>query len=198
VNEQKKWSEDLSPCCRHCNVLKHYAIMQRFLEAAQPNYPPMMEPTFEKLLVRLARSKVRFILVGGIAVTLHGYVRLTEDVGVLIDNSTNNIWAFLDTMSDYGEGFARGLSLDDFDDEEGAIRIVETVEGSQIDVFTVVSGRKYMDLKDNAEVFDLRDYQILYASKQDLINLKNKSLREKDRLDVMALKRLQEDPRAFD
>ncbi len=163
-----------------------------------PNSPPMMEPTFEKLLARLARSKVRFILVGGIAVTLHGYVSLTEHVDVLIDNSPDNIRAFLDTMSDYGEGFARGLSMDDFDDEEGAIRIVETVEGSQIDVFTVMSGRKYRDLKENSEVFDLQDYQILYASKQDLINLKNKSLREKDRLDVMALKKLQEDPRAFD
>lgn len=43
----------------------------------------MMEPSFEKLLVLLAERGVRFILVGGVAVTLQGYVRLTEDVPLL-------------------------------------------------------------------------------------------------------------------
>ena len=33
----------------------------------------MMEPSFEKLLVKLAEAKVRFVVVGGIAVTLQGY-----------------------------------------------------------------------------------------------------------------------------
>lgn len=35
-----------------------------------------MEPTFEKLLVLLADGGVKHILVGGVAVTLQGYVRL--------------------------------------------------------------------------------------------------------------------------
>jgi hypothetical protein len=40
----------------------------------------MMEPTFAKLLALLAESKIRFIVVGGIAVSMQGYVRLTDDV----------------------------------------------------------------------------------------------------------------------
>lgn len=40
----------------------------------------MMEPSFEKLLVLLADAEVDFVLVGGLAVTLQGYVRFTEDV----------------------------------------------------------------------------------------------------------------------
>ena len=167
-------------------------------EAAQSNYHTMMEPTFEKLLVRLAKAEIRFVLVGGIAVTLHGYVRLTEDVDILIENTQENIRAFLDVMAGYGKGFSRGLSEEDFTDEEGAIRIVEVTEGSQIDVFTMMSGHSYDDFAENAEVFEPHGYKILYASKQDLISLKNKSLREKDRLDVMALKKLADDPRAFD
>ncbi len=39
-----------------------------------------MEPSFEKLLALLADAGVQFVLVGGVAVTLHGYTRLTEDV----------------------------------------------------------------------------------------------------------------------
>lgn len=38
-----------------------------------------MEPSFEKLLVRLADAGVQFVVVGGVAVTLNSYVRLTEE-----------------------------------------------------------------------------------------------------------------------
>jgi len=34
----------------------------------------MTEPSFEKLLVLLAEGKVEFIVVGGIAVSIQGYV----------------------------------------------------------------------------------------------------------------------------
>lgn len=51
----------------------------------------MMEPSFEKFLVKLLADEVRFIVVGGLAVTLNGYVRLTEDVDILIDLAPANV-----------------------------------------------------------------------------------------------------------
>lgn len=158
----------------------------------------MMEPTFEKLLVVLAEGEVEFVLVGGVAVSLHGYLRLTEDVDVLVEASPENVERLLTAMGNYGEGFARELSLRDFGDEEGAIRIVEESEGSQLDVFTRMAGIRFADLAVDAEKFPLAGHQILYASKRALIDLKSRSSREKDRFDVVALKKLQEDPRAFD
>jgi predicted nucleotidyltransferase len=158
----------------------------------------MMEATFEKLLGLLADGKVRFVLVGGVAVTLHGYVRLTEDVDVLIERTPGNVARLLDTLGDYGEGFARELSPADFSDEEGAIRIVEESEMSQIDVFTRISGLVYEDLAADAEVFEIGGRKTLFASKDALIRLKSSSVREKDQLDVAALKRLTENPNAFD
>lgn len=157
-----------------------------------------MEPSFEKLLVVLADAGVRFVLVGGLAVTLQGYVRFTEDVDVLIDSEVENVERFLETLARYGEGFARELSPEDFSDEEGAIRIVEEVEQCQIDVFTVMSGRKYADVMSDADVVSLAGREIRYASKRSLIGWKEKSVREKDRLDAMALQRLLADPTAFD
>ena len=58
-----------------------------------------MEPTFEKLLVILAEAGVEFVVVGGVAVTLHGYVRLTEDVDILIESSPTNLQRFLDSLA---------------------------------------------------------------------------------------------------
>ena len=66
------------------------------------------------------------------------------------------------------------------------------------DVFTRLSGLVFHDLAADAEVLELNGREILYASKAALIRLKNSSVREKDQLDVAALKRLTEDPTAFD
>lgn len=158
----------------------------------------MMEPSFEKLLVLLADAGVDFVLVGGLAVTLQGYVRFTEDVDILIDSNPANVTRLLKVLSEYGEGFARELSLEDFTEEEGAIRIVEEVEQCQIDVFTVMSGRIYLEVASDADIFPIQGRKIQYASKKSLIDWKSKSVREKDKLDAMALRELQENPKAFD
>lgn len=158
----------------------------------------MMETSFEKLLARLAESGVRFILVGGLAVALHGYVRLTEDVDIMLDSSDENLHRFLSCLAGFGEGFARELSASDFTDEEGAIRIVEESEHCQLDVFTRMTGLHYADLAHDAMPHTLGNHTFLYASKAALIRLKSASVREKDRLDVSALRRLEDDPHAFD
>jgi hypothetical protein len=72
-----------SPSCLHWFVWKPFAKTPAGSSAENGTHPQTMEPTFEKLLVILAEAAVDFVLVGGVAVTLHGYVRLTEDVGIL-------------------------------------------------------------------------------------------------------------------
>lgn len=158
----------------------------------------MMEPSFAKLLARLADHDVRFILVGGLAVTLQGYVRLTEDVDILLDESTENIASFLGCMSGFGEGYARELSIEDFDDSEGAIRIVEVSEQIQMNVFTRMSGLHFSDVITDAGHFELGTRTIRFASKAALIRWKENSVREKGRLDAMALRKLIANPHSFD
>lgn len=158
----------------------------------------MMEPSFEKLLVLLAEAGVDFIVVGGVAVSIQGYVRLTEDVDLLIDESPLNVNRLLGRLATYGEGFAGELSPADFTDEEGAIRIVEETEQCQIDIFTRMSGRRYADVIVDADWFEVGGHRIAVASKASLIGWKSKSVREKDQFDAMALSRLEENPRAFD
>ena len=62
----------------------------------------MMEPSFAKLLVRLADAGVEFVLLGSLAVTLQGYVRFTEDVDMLIASSHRNINLLLATLENWG------------------------------------------------------------------------------------------------
>ena len=157
-----------------------------------------MELSFEKLLVRLAENEIRFVVVGGLAVTLNGYVRLTEDVDMVVELSPENIERLLKTLSGFGEGYGGQLSPDDFTEEPGAIRVVEVAEDCQIDLFTIVGGFVFDDLISGAEVGEVGGKRFNYASKSQLIKIKSSSHREKDKIDIIALKRLREDPHAFD
>ena len=157
-----------------------------------------MEPSFEKLLAKLAEADVRFVVVGGIAVTLQGYTRFTDDIDLLIDEERGNVERLLAALADFGDGYARELSVEDFSDSEGAIRIIEEAEMCQIDLFTRLSGVKYAETVADAGVFLLGRHQICYASKESLIFWKQQSVREKDRLDASALELLRQDPQAFD
>jgi hypothetical protein len=42
---------------------------------------------FEKLLVDLARAEVDFAVVGGVAVSLNGFVRATDDLDILVQEA---------------------------------------------------------------------------------------------------------------
>jgi uncharacterized linocin/CFP29 family protein len=69
-----------------------------------------MDTPYEKLLESLARADIKFIIVGGVAVALNGFVRTTEDVDILIERSPENIARVLQALSSFGEGHARELA----------------------------------------------------------------------------------------
>lgn len=156
-----------------------------------------MEPSFEKLLVKLAEAEVRFIVVGGLAVTLNGYVRLTEDVDFVVERSEGNLLRLIKMLGSFGEGFGGELEVGDFSDKPGAIRVIEASIDSQMDIFTVIGGFYFEDLIDESEVAKVGDCQFRYASKAQMIEIKQSSPRDKDKIDVSALKQLLKDPDAF-
>lgn len=143
-----------------------------------------MENSFEKLLVDLVEAHVEFITVGGIACALNGFVRATDDVDILIRNTTNNVNKLLAALSHFGEGYARELVVEDFTDEEGAIRVIEDFP---IDIFTRMGGRTYEDLLPHVRLHPLENVTLPYLGARGLILLKSESLRPKDKQDVIAL-----------
>jgi hypothetical protein len=147
-----------------------------------------MDTPYEKLLAKLARADVNFIIVGGVAVALNGFIRTTEDVDILIDASPQNITRLLDALITFGEGHARELSPIDFSDTEGAIRIIEEFP---LDVFTVIRGKHYADLIGCTRSTRIDDVDVRYLDAGALIAMKQDSQRDRDRIDVSALRSLQ-------
>lgn len=144
--------------------------------------------TFAGLLAALARADVDFIVVGGLAVALAGYARVTDDVDILIDADSANIERLLNSLADFGEGAARELTADDFPLEEGCVRVAEHFD---LDIFTLMSGHSYHDLLSLTARYEVDGVPVQYLSAEGLIRLKQDSLRPKDQLDIAALRAIQ-------
>jgi hypothetical protein len=142
---------------------------------------------FEKLLADLARHGVDFAVVGGLAVILNGYPRLTVDADIIAHNSPENLGKLLDCLRKWGEGWARELSIEDFALEEGAVRVMEEFD---LDIFVRMRGKTLNDFRSNLRYLESSGARIPYLSPADLILLKEGSWREKDQLDVSALKEI--------
>jgi hypothetical protein len=142
---------------------------------------------FGNLLVALARAGVDFAAVGGVAVSLNGFMRATEDVDILVHDSPENLRKMLDCLTHWGEGWARELKVEDFTLEQGSIRVMEDFD---LDIFVRMKGKRLDDFRPNLRHFDSDDVRILYLSPADLIFLKEGSWREKDQLDVAAMKEI--------
>lgn len=148
--------------------------------------PPENYFQFERLLADLARAEVDFAVVGGVAVSLNGFVRATDDVDILVDESPRNILRLLDCLSRWGEGWARELKPEDFQAQEGCIRVTEDFD---LDIFTRMRGKSLSDFRPGLQCFQVEEVRIPFLSAPDLVFLKEGSFREKDQIDVATLKR---------
>ena len=157
-----------------------------------------MAETFESLLVKLSRGGVEYLVAGGVAVCLNGYVRTTQDLDILVAAAPENLRRLLDCLAHFGQGFAGELSPDDFQMEEGAVRIIEDFT---LDIFTLMRSRTFADFSDAARTIELHGTVVRYLAPAALIELKSESSREKDQLDVAVLRRIlsgEEFPEAAD
>ncbi len=151
--------------------------------------------TFDELLAHLARERVEFLVVGGVAVAVAGYTRATEDVDLLVGASEPNLRRLLGALRPFSEAAATELTPADFPAEEGAVRVREAFD---VDLFTQMSGHTYADLLPLTSVGDTLGVPVRYLNADGLIRLKAPSLRPKDQLDVQALRELLRRPQPDD
>ena len=149
--------------------------------------PREISSRFEKLLAELVRHNIDFALVGGLAVILNGYPRVTLDADILISERPENVRKLLDFLVHWGEGWARELRPEEFIPQEGCIRVSEDFD---LDIFTRMQGHSLEDFRGRLRWIDLGEVRLPVLAPADLILLKSGSWREKDKFDVLALQEI--------
>jgi hypothetical protein len=135
------------------------------------------------LCAALNRERARYVLIGGFAVILHGFVRTTKDVDLLVDPSEENIQAVKRAMSFLPDNAAALLS----DGEVLQFQVVRVADEIIVDLLASACGVTYSEAAEaGIETFKVHDVEIPVASKETLIRMKN-TIRETDALDVRFL-----------
>lgn len=141
----------------------------------------------------LNRSQAKYLVIGGVACVLHGYVRATTDVDILIGRTLENAERVLEALSTIGYGFARKWTANEL------LKRPITVIGddSAVDVFTVAWKVKYEQAAKRSSVVEVDGVAIPLISIDDLIETKRTG-RALDTVDVEALEEIKRLRRSYD
>lgn len=156
---------------------------------------------FEELLAELDSKGVRFVVVGGLAVVIHGAARLTADIDLVIDLDRSNVLRCIETLTARGLRPLLPVNATDFANEETRR---EWVENRNMQVFTMRDERNpllvvdlfatepipFENLWARATHVHLGGRNVRIASIDDLIAMKRSAARPQDLLDIEQLQQI--------
>ncbi len=149
-----------------------------------------------ELLERLTKAKVRFVLVGGLAVNAWGYVRGTRDVDVVPDPDPENLIRLDVLLQELGgkvDVDGRLLSSDAISTflRTGDRTLVDTELG-QVDVLQgLPQVPPYATLEGEATDVNMGGLVVRVCSLEHLLEMKRASARLRDKDDLEALEAIQ-------
>lgn len=153
---------------------------------------------FEGLLTRLLSGHVRFIIVGGVAATVHGSAHATYDLDVVYDRSQDNIARLVDALAplqpylrDAPAGLPFVLSAETV--RAGLNFTLRTTLGD-LDLFgEIIGGGTYGQLLPDSDTLSVFGYECRCLSLRKLIEVKRAAGRPKDFDAIAALEALDDE-----
>ena len=126
----------------------------------------MLSKDFNEFIELLNENRVKYLVVGGYAVALHGHPRYTKDLDVWIELSPDNAAGILKALEKFGFG-ALDLNVDDFLKSDQIIQL--GYPPNRIDILTILKDLQFEDC------YKLRvqvEIQGLHINFIDIVNLK--------------------------
>jgi predicted nucleotidyltransferase len=154
-----------------------------------------------QILQALNDDGVAFVLVGGFAVQLHGFIRSTLDLDLVLAMDDANLTKFIEVGKHFGlapvipvsiEALKNATQIEQWHREKGMLAFAlrePGIAGSVIDVL-VRPEIPFDRLAADANEMPLFGRQVKVASIDHLLEMKRAANRPKDRLDIEALEKI--------
>jgi hypothetical protein len=157
----------------------------------------------EAIVRALNAANVQYLIVGGLAVNAHGYVRLTRDVDIVLQLDSANVSRAFSALSDIGYQMSIPAKPEDFANQEmrenwrrskGMITLKlwsDEHQRTPVDIFVY---EPFDFTKEHAEAMTLEICPGLAArvvSLGTLIEMKREAGRQQDLIDIEELQRAQ-------
>jgi hypothetical protein len=152
----------------------------------------------DQLLIVLLKNEVAFIVVGGVAAIAHGSARLTFDLDVVYERSTENLQrlaAALAPYNPYPRGDPPGLPFQwDIAALERGLNFTLSTSLGDIDIFgEIPGGGAYADLLPGSTQLRLFDHPCRCLSVKQLIRAKRAAGRPRDFEAIAELEAIEEE-----
>ena len=148
-----------------------------------------MYPDFKELLSVLNAHRVKYLVVGAYAVSIHAQPRATKDLDILVKADAENAQAVFAALAQFGAPL-EGLTAADFAEQGPFLRMGREPVG--VDIFTAIPGVEF-DAAWERRVEDVIDpasgLKTSFISREDLIAGKLASGRPQDLADVDAIRK---------
>lgn len=143
-----------------------------------------------ELIRELNNNGVDYIVVGGIALLLHGVVRATEDIDIFIKPTADNIVKTKKALkSIWNDNAIEEISETDLLGDYPALRYGPPDDSISVDILTRLGDAiTFNDLK--FEIIEIEGIKANVATIKTLINMKKNTVRLQDKADVEALRNL--------
>jgi hypothetical protein len=144
---------------------------------------------FLHLLRRFAQEGVQYVLVGGHAVRLNGFVRSTEDIDILLPSSIDNgrrVIRALDFLQSSAELNPAWFEVDPAEPEN--IRVADDV---LVDLLFAANGQTFESLASHVRQVQVQGVPVNVLDIEGLLKTKT-DYREKDLIDKQVLRRIQQ------
>lgn len=139
---------------------------------------------FRELLELLNGNEVEYLVVGGYAVIIYGYPRLTVDIDIWVNPSKENAGKVLKTIADFGFSF-ENLGEKDFEMPDNVIQLGRPPY--RVDILTSLEGMDFNKCYDRKKIFKKNSLLINFIGKDDLLENKRLVGRYKDLDDIINL-----------
>jgi predicted nucleotidyltransferase len=138
---------------------------------------------FREFLNALNNNKVKYLLVGGYSVILHGYSRTTGDMDIWVDRTKENYVLLNSAFEEFGMPIF-DMTLENFISHPEWDVFTYGKPPVAIDILINLKGVNFDFAFNNSIVFDLDGLSIRTIQKNDLITAKMAANRAKDQNDL--------------
>jgi hypothetical protein len=150
----------------------------------------MSELDLRALLAALQDGQVRFVVIGGVAVAAHGYLRATEDLDIVPDpdrenlRRLSNVLVMLEATLPLAGGRTFDPAVDASQLRRGSSLTLDTIHGGLDVVQRVPNAPSYEELDEQAVDSDLLGVPVRICSLAALRQMKESRGNSQDRADL--------------
>ena len=141
----------------------------------------MLNQDFKEFIQSLNDNNVRYLVVGGYAVALHGYPRYTKDIDIWIESTQENADRLIDALDQFGFG-TLGLKAEDFLEPDQIIQL--GYAPNRIDLITTLVGVEFRSCYEARVEVRIDELKVSFIDVESLKKNKKASGRLQDLADV--------------